>query len=657
MDARIITNVIYSNLLRHVIFKLHLITIAVNYTGFFTKQVRLGPNALGYNYYVSLAKTFCTKSLTNPSNAELADFMLYRIIENGVSNGGSIVCMLTYSESNNLTEFIVDKIIMGVDSRLQNDVNTDDSDPSYQLSDEDDYRSDLISLVQEEEEEDDDDDDDDDDGIKPADFVKIGVLMKKMMRVMCKVSTGQCSRAKKKTLHEYEGGLKEHYARLSDYGDEIMETNPGSTVKMSVNTSDGNNYFSSYYCMPRSIVAAMGRDVNNHIFPLAWAVVSVENKENWKWFLTQLRDDTGMIDGVGLTLIFDQQSTRRSCLHLGLHKLVSELWRNSGKEELYQIYVSVLISKQLFWCTDTCNTNLTQVAIHPYNVWHLLYSLTTLGPQRRLNLPYGVNNIVPHDKWCGTISSKVSREDDDIQIVSTGIFVHADKDEKTLCETDAIRASIISVSSGGPQLDDEDLEQIDHDDLEEMDLKWQVAMLSMRVKRFYKKIGRKLIFNGKEPVEQQEIKGTRMEMKDIEAGTTQKGLYQWRPLMHCQISSKDKTDLGYGDQMNENDSSGSELFNSVFDSRSSDGDDNQTNDRFKKDSGYHVVSSPLTGNYMPLLADLSFAGLDDFVYRPTTNKTSASVSQVETRITLPSNTSVEIPRVESVWPSGVIIED
>ncbi|GKE69854.1 hypothetical protein Tco_1527926, partial [Tanacetum coccineum] len=88
-----------------------------------------------------------------------------------------------------------------------------------------------------------------------------------------------------------------------------------------------------------------------------------------------------------------------------------------------------------------------------------------------------------------------------------------------------------------------------------------------------------------------------------------------------QISSKDKTGLGYGDQLNENDSSGSELFNSVFDSRSSDGDDNQTN------------------------------------VRPTANKTSASVSQVETGITPPSNTSVEMPRVESVRPSGVIIED
>ncbi|GJV46238.1 putative ribonuclease H-like domain-containing protein [Tanacetum coccineum] len=51
-----------------------------------------------------------------------------------------------------------------------------------------------------------------------------------------------------------------------------------------------------------------------------------------------------------------------------------------------------------------------------------------------------------------------------------------------------------------PQLDNEDLEQIGTDDLEEMDLKWQVAMLTMRVKRFLKKTGRNLNFNGKENV-------------------------------------------------------------------------------------------------------------------------------------------------------------
>ncbi|GKC81838.1 hypothetical protein Tco_1137555, partial [Tanacetum coccineum] len=42
--------------------------------------------------------------------------------------------------------------------------------------------------------------------------------------------------------------------------------------------------------------------------------------------------------------------------------------------------------------------------------------------------------------------------------------------------------------------------QVDEYDLEEIDLKWQVAMISMRIKKFYKKTGRKLQFDAKEPV-------------------------------------------------------------------------------------------------------------------------------------------------------------
>ncbi|GJX38270.1 hypothetical protein Tco_0251573 [Tanacetum coccineum] len=42
--------------------------------------------------------------------------------------------------------------------------------------------------------------------------------------------------------------------------------------------------------------------------------------------------------------------------------------------------------------------------------------------------------------------------------------------------------------------------KVDEFDLEEMDLKWQVAMISMRLKKFYKKTRRKLQFDTKEPV-------------------------------------------------------------------------------------------------------------------------------------------------------------
>ncbi|GJV99447.1 ribonuclease H-like domain-containing protein [Tanacetum coccineum] len=60
--------------------------------------------------------------------------------------------------------------------------------------------------------------------------------------------------------------------------------------------------------------------------------------------------------------------------------------------------------------------------------------------------------------------------------------------------------SLLASQSSCPQLDHEDLDQVDEYDLEEMDLKWQVAMISMRIKKFFKKTGRKLQFDAKEPV-------------------------------------------------------------------------------------------------------------------------------------------------------------
>nr|GEX57690.1 hypothetical protein [Tanacetum cinerariifolium] len=47
----------------------------------------------------------------------------------------------------------------------------------------------------------------------------------------------------------------------------------------------------------------------------------------------------------------------------------------------------------------------------------------------------------------------------------------------------------------------------------------------------------------------------------------------------------------------------------------SDKDDNQVNNRFKKGEGYHAVPPPYTGNYMPPRVDLSFAGLDNSVFK------------------------------------------
>ncbi|GJY07364.1 retrovirus-related pol polyprotein from transposon TNT 1-94 [Tanacetum coccineum] len=51
-----------------------------------------------------------------------------------------------------------------------------------------------------------------------------------------------------------------------------------------------------------------------------------------------------------------------------------------------------------------------------------------------------------------------------------------------------------------PQLANEDLQQLHPDDLKEMDLRWQMTMLTMRARRFLKNTRRKLTINGNETI-------------------------------------------------------------------------------------------------------------------------------------------------------------
>ncbi|GKE39628.1 hypothetical protein Tco_1463033 [Tanacetum coccineum] len=66
--------------------------------------------------------------------------------------------------------------------------------------------------------------------------------------------------------------------------------------------------------------------------------------------------------------------------------------------------------------------------------------------------------------------------------------------------SDTMIYSFFANQSNSPQLNNEDLQQIDADDLEEMDLKWQMAMLTMRARRFLNKTGRKISANGSETI-------------------------------------------------------------------------------------------------------------------------------------------------------------
>nr|GFA19542.1 hypothetical protein [Tanacetum cinerariifolium] len=81
-----------------------------------------------------------------------------------------------------------------------------------------------------------------------------------------------------------------------------------------------------------------------------------------------------------------------------------------------------------------------------------------------------------------------------VSTVSTKIHVSALPNVDSL--SNAMIYSFFASQSNITQLDNDELKQIDADDLEEMNLQWQMAMLTVRARRFLQRTGRNLGSNG-----------------------------------------------------------------------------------------------------------------------------------------------------------------
>ena len=156
-------------------------------------------------------------------------------------------------------------------------------------------------------------------------------------------------------MYEYDGGLIEHYGKIWEYRRAVLDSNPGSTCHIDVDVhDDGLNYFRRFYMCFKGVkdgwlsgcrkvigidgcfithmckgelLTAMGRDGNNQMYPIAWAVVDVENKNNWCWFLSLLVDDLQLDNGLGLTILSDSHKVNIQYYlsHTFCHTYVSAL--------------------------------------------------------------------------------------------------------------------------------------------------------------------------------------------------------------------------------------------------------------------------------------------------------------------------------------------
>ena len=158
-------------------------------------------------------------------------------------------------------------------------------------------------------------------------------------------------RARCKALDMVDGSFREQYTRLYDYAHELLRSNRGSNVFINTMPFQGSeedieapgavlcpHFQRMYVCFKgckesffkcRKIIgldgcflkgyyggqllAAIERDLNDQMLPIAFALVEGETKESWKWFLELLIADLG---GPGLcltyTFISDQQKVNSS---------------------------------------------------------------------------------------------------------------------------------------------------------------------------------------------------------------------------------------------------------------------------------------------------------------------------------------------------------
>ncbi|GKC46042.1 hypothetical protein Tco_1063764 [Tanacetum coccineum] len=222
---------------------------------------------------------------------------------------------------------------------------------------------------------------------------------------------------------------------------------------------------------------------------------------------------------------------------------------------------------------------------------------------------------------------------------------------------DEVMCSFFAQQTPGPQLENEDLQQIDEDDLEELDLRWQVAMLTVRKGDFARECNSRRN-QGKRPYGDNGRRNASTNEPSSQALVAQDGIggYDWSHdfdepvnyalmaisssssssssdnkiakweessksvniLLNSQMSAHDKNGLGYGTQLNEmsdKSETDSEISINVFEVRSSDEESTPANDRFSKADGHHDIPPPIIVNFLTPRADISFASLDEYAIR------------------------------------------
>ncbi|KAM6574981.1 uncharacterized protein LOC115696575 [Cannabis sativa] len=112
---------------------------------------------------------------------------------------------------------------------------------------------------------------------------------------------------------EIEGTYQEQYNALWDYAEEIKHTNKDSTIKILTEATEDGQLLTTVAIVP-----------NNQMYPVAFAVVEIENKDSWSWFVNLLKGDLKIENSLHWSFITDKQK--------GLEQALKGMWEDGIPE-------------------------------------------------------------------------------------------------------------------------------------------------------------------------------------------------------------------------------------------------------------------------------------------------------------------------------------
>ncbi|KAH0752054.1 hypothetical protein KY285_005202 [Solanum tuberosum] len=119
------------------------------------------------------------------------------------------------------------------------------------------------------------------------------------------------------------------FGRILDYKDELLRTNPGFDAMKKSFLAGCRRCIGLDGCFLKGLskgqlLVDVCKDGKNQMLPLAWAVVEVENKFTWAWFVKLLKEDLQLGDGTDLTIISDMQKIGIFFLFHGLEIAITD---------------------------------------------------------------------------------------------------------------------------------------------------------------------------------------------------------------------------------------------------------------------------------------------------------------------------------------------